>query len=71
MLLRPQLLYMALSIAVMVGTTNIDYRKWGKISPIILMISIGLLILVLIPGVGQNRNGAQRWLGVGSKTIQL
>lgn len=68
--LIPQLEYMILSIIVLVGTMNFDYRKWGKLSPIILMCSIGLLLLVLIPGVGQSRNGAQRWLGVGSKTIQ-
>lgn len=70
MLLIPQLEYMILSIAVLIVTMNFDYRKWGKLSPLILMVSIGLLILVLIPGVGQNRNGAQRWLGVGNKTIQ-
>jgi len=68
--LIPQLEYMVLSIAVLIVTMNFDYRKWGKLSPLILMVSIGLLILVLIPGVGQNRNGAQRWLGVGTKTIQ-
>ena len=69
-LLIPQLQYMALSIVVLIVTMNFDYKKWGKLSPLILMISIGLLILVLIPGVGQERNGAQRWLGVGTKTIQ-
>ncbi len=70
LLLVPQLQYMALSIVVLVVTMNFDYRKWGKISPVLLMVSIGLLILVLIPGVGVIRNGAQRWLGVGTKTIQ-
>lgn len=69
-LLESQILYMALSIFVLVVTMNFDYRKWGKLTPLILMVSIGLLILVLIPGVGQERNGAQRWLGVGNKTIQ-
>ncbi len=69
-LLVPQLQYMALSIVVLVVTMNFDYKKWGKISPVLLMGSIGLLILVLIPGVGVVRNGAQRWLGVGNKTIQ-
>jgi len=69
-LLIPQLEYMALSIIVLIVTMNFDYRRWGKISPLILMVCIGLLILVLIPGVGQKQNGAQRWLGVGSKTIQ-
>jgi cell division protein FtsW len=68
--LESQLLYMVLSIGVLIVTMNFDYKRWGKLSPLILMFSIGLLILVLIPGVGQNRNGAQRWLGVGSKTIQ-
>lgn len=68
--LIPQLQYMALSIIILVVTMNYDYKKWGKISPILLMGSIGLLVLVLIPNVGQVRNGAQRWLGVGTKTIQ-
>jgi len=69
-MIKPQLLYMGISLVVVIVTMNFDYHKWGKISPILLMGSIGLLILVLIPGVGQVRNGAQRWLGVGSKTIQ-
>ncbi len=69
-MIRPQLIYMAISIFVVVVTMNYDYHRWGKISPILLMGSIGLLILVLIPGVGKEFNGAQRWLGVGNKTIQ-
>ncbi|HEY5585172.1 MAG TPA: putative lipid II flippase FtsW [Ruminiclostridium sp.] len=68
--LKSQLLYMVLSIGVLIITMNFDYRKWGKISPLILMVSIGLLILVLIPGVGVEVKGARRWLGVGSRTIQ-
>ncbi len=69
-MIRPQLIYMAISIFVVIVTMNYDYHRWGKISPILLMGSIGLLILVLIPGVGKEINGAQRWLGVGNKTIQ-
>ncbi|MDF2987182.1 MAG: cell division protein FtsW [Eubacterium sp.] len=69
-MIKPQLMYMAISIVVVVITMNYDYHRWGKMSPILLMGSIGLLILVLIPGVGKELNGAQRWLGVGDKTIQ-
>ncbi len=69
-MIKPQLLYMFISIVVLIATMNYDYRRWGKISPILLMGSIGLLILVLIPGVGKELNGAQRWLGVGNKTFQ-
>lgn len=69
-MIKPQLIYMVISIIVLVITMNYDYRRWGKISPILLAGSIGLLILVLIPGVGKELNGAQRWLGVGNKTFQ-
>lgn len=70
LLLKPQLEYMALSIIVLIVTMNYDYRRWGKLAPILIMLSIGLLILVLIPGIGQKINGARRWLGVGEKSIQ-
>jgi cell division protein FtsW len=45
--LKQQLIYMALSIVVLIFTMNYDYRRLGKISPLLMMISIGLLILVL------------------------
>lgn len=69
-LLIPQLEYMALSIIVLIVTMNFDYRKWGKLSPLILMVCIGLLILVLIPGVGTELNGAQRWLIIAGQSLQ-
>jgi len=70
-LLIPQLKYMILSIIVLIVTMNFDYRKWGKLSPLILMVCIGLLILVLIPGVGVVRNGARRWLPVGGQPSEM
>ena len=69
--LQTQLLYMALSIGVLIVTMNFDYRRWGKLSPLILMVAIGLLILVLIPGIGRESKGAQRWLNVpGFRSVQ-
>ena len=32
---------------------------------------LALLILVLIPGVGKEVNGSQRWIGVGPLTLQV
>ncbi len=69
-LLIPQLEYMALSIVVLIVAMNFDYKRWGKLSPLILMVSIGLLILVLIPGVGTDLNGAQRWIFIGGQSLQ-
>lgn len=68
--LKKQLIYVGLGMCGMFVTMNIDYRKLGKISPILLLVSMGLLGLVCIPGIGISLNGARRWLGFGGFTIQ-
>jgi len=40
----------------------VGYRNIIRISPALFWLSSLLLILVLIPGVGQEINGAKRWL---------
>jgi cell division protein FtsW len=68
--LKKQLIYAPLSIVAMLITMRIDYRKLGKLSPILLVISIVLLIMVAIPGIGTVQNGAQRWLILGGQSLQ-
>ena len=34
------------------------------------MIAVAMIILVLIPGIGREANGARRWLGFGQMTFQ-
>jgi cell division protein FtsW len=45
-------------------------RVVRALTPMILLISIGLLVLVLVPGIGVQANGAQRWIGAGLIQIQ-
>jgi len=52
------------------AASKIDYRFWKKISLPALILSIGLLILVLIPGIGAARNGATRWINLGLLDFQ-
>ncbi|TYQ13060.1 UNVERIFIED_CONTAM: cell division protein FtsW [Acetivibrio alkalicellulosi] len=68
--LKKQLTYAPLGLVAMFITMQIDYRKLGKLSPLFLIISIVLLILVKVPGIGIELNGATRWLGIGGQTIQ-
>jgi cell division protein FtsW len=41
-----------------------------RLTPAIMAVSIGLLVLVLVPGIGIEVNGARRWLGAGIVQVQ-
>lgn len=47
-----------------------DYHSLARHWRVFLGLSLGLLVLVLVPGLGQKINGARRWLGFASLTIQ-
>lgn len=66
--IKRQLIWAALGTVAMVFTANFDYRNYKKLAFPILVVSIILLIAVLVIGI--EINGAKRWLGVGSLTIQ-
>jgi cell division protein FtsW len=52
----------------MFAASRIDYSKLQKYSRLFLVISVILLVAVLF--IGEERNYAKRWLGVGGFTIQ-
>jgi len=45
---------------------KIDYGFWKKISLPFFVVSVALLILVFIPGIGSKIYGASRWIKIGS-----
>ena len=49
---------------------RVHYRRWRNWAAPMLIGSIGLLLLVLVPGVGAEVNGASRWIGVGALRVQ-
>ncbi|WP_440894990.1 putative lipid II flippase FtsW [Amphibacillus sp. Q70] len=65
-----QLLFLILGMVVFFIMSFISLKTLGKMSPILIVISIILLGLVLIPGIGLVRNEAQRWLGFGPFIFQ-
>jgi cell division protein FtsW len=44
---------------------KVDYRIWRRLALPMMIISLLSLILVLIPHVGINENGASRWINLG------
>lgn len=68
--LKKQLLYVPLGIIAMLVMMKIDYRRLGKLSPIFILVSLAMLALVLVPGIGQVLNGARRWFNIAGQTFQ-
>ena len=60
-------IWIFIGIFLMFGAIVIDYRVYKKIAVIVLIFIIAALVAVLF--VGQERNGAVRWLGVGNLTF--
>jgi cell division protein FtsW len=46
--------------------SRIDYRAWQRHSRALLFVGIAGLMVVLVPGVGIEVEGARRWIGIGS-----
>jgi cell division protein FtsW len=43
---------------------------WQRYGWMMLLAAFGLLVLVLIPGIGREVNGARRWIGFGAFNVQ-
>lgn len=57
-----QLIFLVLGLITFAMVSFISLKTLGKLSPMLVIVSIILLILVLIPGLGVVRNQARRWL---------
>ena len=57
--------FAAMGIAAMLIIGRINYQRFRGASKLLLGLAIILLALVLVPGIGQTRNNATRWIGIG------
>lgn len=63
--LLSQSLSALIGAVVMFATARIDYRLWRKLTPVLVVGAIVVLLLILVPGLGQASYGATRWLKLG------
>ncbi len=68
--LKRQILFSGVGIVAMLFFMAIPYTVWKKYSNSILLACFLMLLIVLIPGIGMERGGAQSWIGVGAFSIQ-
>jgi cell division protein FtsW len=73
---NPTYFLMRHGIFLMVGLTaaiaafQVPMTVWQKFAPYLFLAGCFLLILVLIPGLGREVNGARRWLPLGLANLQ-
>ena len=65
-----QLIWIGFGVIGMLVATRLDYRRWRHLSLPIMFACIGLLVLVLVPGIGASSYGAVRWIKLGPLQIQ-
>ncbi len=63
---------MALGLALAFGALcfALPLKIWEAAGPLLMLLGIGLLLLLLVPGVGRTVNGATRWIPLGVLSLQ-
>lgn len=59
-----QFIFAVIGIGIMLFISKIDYRFYKKYYWLVYAVSVLVLLLVLIPGLGREVNGATRWIGI-------
>lgn len=68
--LMRHLLSLGLAFVIAVLVFQIPIATWEKAAPWLFIVSLGLLVLVLVPFIGKGVNGARRWISLGAFTFQ-
>lgn len=62
--------FMAAGCAGFLVALMLPVRVWQRLGWILYAASVGLLVLVMVPGIGHEVNGATRWIPLGAFTLQ-
>lgn len=68
--LSRHLVFLTLGLAAAGCAVILPVRVWRWLAPWLFALTLVLLVLVLIPGIGTRVKGAQRWLRLGPASLQ-
>jgi cell division protein FtsW len=65
-----QFIFLAAAIPAALALARLSIERWESIAKLGLILSIGLLLLVLVPGIGKEVNGNRNWINLRVIDIQ-
>jgi cell division protein FtsW len=65
-----QLMAVGIGLVAALITTQLPMKFWERIAPWLLVAALAMLVIVLIPGIGKEINGARRWIPLGFMNFQ-
>ncbi len=66
-----QLIHIVAGILMAVLMASIPLKVWEQSGPSLILLAVGLLVLVFIPGIGVKVNGSYRWINLGIARLQV
>jgi cell division protein FtsW len=69
--LERQLIAAAIGLTAGFFCLFVPMHVWQTLGPLLLLIGLAMLVVVLVPGVGYEVNGATRWIRVGVMNLQV
>ncbi len=68
--LSRHLVFLLVGLAAAGGAALVPPNFWRRVAPLFFLVTVVLLVMVLVPGVGTRVKGAQRWLRYGVFSLQ-
>src|SRR5438067_5885459 len=65
-----QAMWVVIGAVALLLAVRTDYRRWQRPAVPLVLVALGLLLVVLVPGLGVSVRGSSRWIGVGQFRIQ-
>jgi cell division protein FtsW len=65
-----QAMWMGVGLCLLLIFARVDYQKWRTVRGPLVVVTMGLLVVVLVPHLGVSAGGSSRWIGFGMLQLQ-